>query len=630
MQGGRREEDKRSVVDREKRVSALSEMLPLLVTIAAGLLCYGLFYNRGLGLSVIGYSIAPAERVMRGEVPYRDFLFNYTPGILWVNALLMKAFGVTLMATRIGLFGFRLITLITVFFVAKRLTTGWAALVPVGLTLAWLGHQQIFNVYPDQYLVFFALAGLICLLNFDETGRDWWLLLCGLAIGMVFIFKYNVGVLLFGSGAFAIFARELMTTRTIRGAANKAVVYLIGFAAVGGALAGYLAYNRAFGAMISHFLHHAAEYSESRSVTLPSARTVLPAALASLAAIVVGLVVLRKAARLFATYLIAVLGIGAIILLMPGKAELLNESAIASVAYFPPLIFAVGALLAIRQLKRGGGGAAEWWHDNGAITITGLFAIAVYLEVFPRADFYHLVRVLPPVFLFFFALLFRGLPSLKEHLMMLISSPNRVALLTVAPPLVFLLLAGVQDTWVPEFDAGFHLRDNRELALERGRGIFVEPKQAEMTEGLVQLIQANSSQDDYIFTFAQRGSAFYFLAARRNPIRFLWWRSVGISGEEREAVMAMIANRRAKLIIVQDVAANKEIQDFIGDNYDHLGTVTDIAVYALKKSLGAQHPGAQPTGTQAQQTSQPAFPHNPRAGKDACPPRCCVPRAHRG
>jgi hypothetical protein len=592
MPGVRPEEDQRSEVLGRRR-AALIDAVPLLVTFAAGLICYGLFYNRGLGLSVIGYSIAPAERVMQGEVPYRDFLFNYTPGILWVNALLMKAFGATLMATRIGLLAFKLITLVTLFQAARRLTSGWAALVPVALTLAWLGHQQIFNVYPDQYLVLFALAGLSCMLNYDETGRARWLLLCGLAVGVAFGFKYNVGVLLFGSGALAIVARELMMTRRIKSAANKVGVYLIGFAIVAGALAGYLAYNHALGAMISHFLHHAAEYSETRSVTLPPARVVLPAALALLAAIIVGLVMLRRAARFFGAYVIAVLGIGSIVLLAPGKAALLNESAIAAVAYFPPLIFLAAWAVAIRQLKNNQRSAASWWRDNGAITITGLFAIAVYLEVFPRADFYHLVRVLPPVFLFFCALLVRCLPAFREHLRTHVASPNRVALLTVSTPLIFLLLAGVQDTWAPEFDSGFRFRDNRELTLERGRGIFVEEQQAELTEGLVQLIQANSSRDDYIFSFAQRGSGLYFLAARRNPTRFLWWRSVGISPEEREAVMTMIGNRRAKLIVVQDVAANKEIQDFIGDNYDHIGTVADIAVYGLRKPLGAQGLGAQ-------------------------------------
>ena len=582
MPGVRPQEDQPSEVHKRRRTPALSDVTPLLVTFIAGLICYGLFYNRGLGLSVIGYSIAPAERVMQGEVPYRDFLFNYTPGILWVNALLMKAFGATLMATRIGLLAFKLITLITLFQVARRLTSGWAALVPVTLTLAWLGHQQIFNVYPDQYLVLFALAGLTCMLNYDETGRARWLLLCGLAIGVVFVFKYNVGVLLFGSGTLAIVARELMMNRDVKGAAHRVGLYLIGFAVVAGALAAYLAYNHAFGAMINHFLHHAAEYSETRSVTLPPARIVFPAALASLLATIVGLGLLRTAARFFEAYVIAVIGIGSIILLALDKAALINESAIASVAYFPPLIFAAASALAIRQLKKKGRDAAGWWRDNGAMAITGLFAVAVYLEVFPRADFYHLVRVLPPVFLFLFALLVRCTPALREYLRTRVPSPNRVALLTAATPLVFLLFGGVKDTWAPEFDSGLRFRDNRELNIERGRGIFVEEKQAELTEGLVQLIQANSSKDDYIFSFAQRGSALYFLAARRNPTRFLWWRSVGISAEEREAVMTMIAARRAKLIVVQDVAATQEIQDFIGDNYDQIGAVADIAVYGLR------------------------------------------------
>jgi hypothetical protein len=217
-------------------------------------------------------------------------------------------------------------------------------------------------------------------------------------------------------------------------------------------------------------------------------------------------------------------------------------------------------------------------RDNA---ITGLFAVES-TEVFPRADFHHLVRVLPPVFLFFFALLVRCLPSLTERLRANVASPYRVALLVVATPLMFLLFAGVQDTWAPEFDSRFRFRDHRELNIDRGRGIFVEEKQAELTEGLVQLIQANSAEDDYIFSFAQRGSALYFLAARRNPTRFLWWRSVGISAEERQSAMAMIANRRAKLIVVQDVSSTQEIQDFIGDNYDQIGVVADIAVYGQK------------------------------------------------
>ena len=581
MVGVRIEEEERPAV--LNRRASMSDAAPWVLTLTAGVICYGLFFNRGLGLSVIGYSIAPAERVMQGEVPYRDFLFNYTPGVLWVNALLMKALGATLMTTRIGLLAFKLVTLLVLFGLARRLTSGRAALVPVALTLAWLGHQQIFNVYPDQYLLLFALAGLGCMLNYDETDKVRWLLLCGLATGGVFVFKYNVGVLLLGSGALAIVLRESMITRRISGAAKRVAVYVIGFAAAAAVLIAYLVYNHAFDAMITHFLHHAAEYSETRSTTLPPAGLVLPAALASLAAIMTGVIVRLQAAQFFQAYLIAVIAIGSVIILAPARAAGLGESAIAAVAYFPPLVFAAALGLGIWQLAKTERNSSSWWRDNGATTIVGLFAFAVYLEVFPRADFYHLVRVLPPVFLFFFALLVRGWPLLKRHLAGSISSPDRAALLVVSAPLVFLLLAGVQDSWAPQLDSGLHFIDNRELTIERARGIFVEERQAELTEGLVGLIENNSSPEDYIFSFAQRGSALYFLAARRNPTRFLWWRSVGISGEEREAVMTMIRNRRPKLIVIQDVAANKETQDFIGENYDHIGTVVDIAVYGLRK-----------------------------------------------
>lgn len=576
-------------VDREHEASpstgksAIKQIAPLVVTLIAGLFCYGLFFNRGLGLSVIGYSIAPAERVMQGEVPYRDFLFNYTPGILWVNALLMKLFGATLMTTRIGLLAFKLITLIVLLYLARRLTNRWIATVVVALTLAWPGHQQIFNVYPDQYLVLFALAALLCMLNYDRTSRARWLLLCGLAIGAVFLFKYNVGVLLLASGSTAVVLRELTTPRRASGVLKPLAILLVGFAALAAALVGYLAYEHAFVPMVSHFLHHAAEYSETRSVTLPPPSLVLPSALASLAASIAGLIIARSAPRVLKAYVIGVLVIGAIILLAPQGSTGLTDSAIAAVAYFPPLIFAVALALGVGHFRRVGRDPAEWWRDNGAVMITGLFAIAVYLEVFPRADFYHLVRVLPPVFLFFIAFLTRSLPALQLRLGG--TSQTRVSVLILAAPVVFLLLAGIRDAWAPQFDSSLHLGDNRELTIERGRGIFVEEKQAELTEGLVRLVQDNSSPDEYIFSFAQRGSALYFLAARKNPTRFLWWRSVGISAEEREAVRTMISNRRAKLIIVQDVAANREIQDFISSNYDHIGTVADIAVYGLREPV---------------------------------------------
>src|SRR5687767_9718411 len=92
-----------------RQQSALMGLLPLALTLVAGLVCYGLFYHRSAWLSVIGYSISPAERVLQGEVPYRDFLYNYTPGILWLNASLMRLFGTNLLTIHAGLLVFKLL-----------------------------------------------------------------------------------------------------------------------------------------------------------------------------------------------------------------------------------------------------------------------------------------------------------------------------------------------------------------------------------------------------------------------------------------------------------------------------------------------------------------------------------------
>src|SRR6185503_3139618 len=495
---------------------AREKMLPPLIAGSAGLICYSLFVNRGLDLSVIGYSVAPAERVLAGEVPYRDFVFNYTPGVLFVNALLMKTFGVTLMVTRLGLLAFKLVTLMALFYIARRLTSGWAALIPVALPLCWLGHRQIFNVYPDQYLILFALLGLVSMLNFTRSANVWWAALSGMAIGIALIFKQNVGLYLFAVGAFAMALNYVMSSddavfrnRRRRELITGLLAFLIGFGTITGSLVVYLAYNNALGAMINHFLHHALEYSEARSVGLPPLSSIAIASLGLIIGLAGGLIILWKAPGSFPLYLACMLVLVSLGLLFPGRAYRLKESAIASVAYFPPVFFAAAFGLAFWQLRKRIANPIErqkWWARNGNISIVGLFAMAEYLEVFPRADHYHIVRVLPPVMLFLYLVVARSLPHVKGYFQKRLPSSDRAAILVSSAPFLLLAIIGVLDTWRPQFDSRLHLRDRTELSMERGRGILVETRQAELAQRLVEMAEHNSSADDFIFSFSRRGS----------------------------------------------------------------------------------------------------------------------------
>ncbi|HEY9231085.1 MAG TPA: hypothetical protein VIS78_03040, partial [Blastocatellia bacterium] len=392
----------------------------------------------------------------------------------------------------------------------------------------------------------------------------------------------------------------------ISGLLKRAAIYLIGFSAVVAAMAIYLYSQHALGAMVEHFLHHAAAYSESRAIGLPSPKQLWPLAAGLIVAAIVAVMLVRRAPRLLAVFITFAILLTAALILWPGRAYVFKQAATVAVAYLPPALFALVVVAALwpglRAFRSTSKGLAlrerlkairqtvankfqtrvtrdDWWRRNGAPLTVMLYALGVYLEMFPRADYYHLVRVLPPVFLLLLVVLMRARPVITEGLLPRLTPPSRAAWLIVSAPILLLVVTGWQATWRPQFDGRLRFVNRHELNVERGRGIFVGQQQATLVDGLVKLIQDNSAADEPIFSFSQRASALYFLAARRNPTRFLWWRSVGISRAERDSVMQMISERQPKLVVVQEIAATEKTREFIGQYYRRLGAVADLAVY---------------------------------------------------
>lgn len=575
--------------DRDAKQSPTT-LIQVTLTILAGAAVYGLFFNRGVWLSVIAYSIAPAERVLHGEVPYRDFLFNYTPGILWLNALLMKFFGVGLMPVHIGLLLFKVLTLVTLSFLSGKLIRGWLSLAPVALTLSWLGHRYIFNVHPTQYSMLFVLLGLVFMLKYEEAGSKRWLFLCGLAIGAVFVFKYNVGLALLGLGSGALLLREWIKSnsndspaRAVSMPVRRLMIMLTGFGVIAAAMLVHLASKGALIPMIAHFLHHAADYSEERAVGLPSIRLALPCLVASAVAVGAAIVLARKAPALAGVFVIAVVALGATIILIPGRGLLFKDSASAAVAYLPPALFSVIAIWLIWSAKssfRSRELLKEWWSRNGSLIVVLVFALGAYSEVYPRADYYHLVRVLPPVFLLG-AMTAHRIASEFASRLGAASRSTQAAWLCSAAPLIVLAAVGIDATWRPQFEGGFNLIDRTPIAVDRAEGVRTNPRDAEMIEEMTRLITSNSAEGDSMFSFARRGGGFYFLANRKNPTKLLWWDSVGIGDEDRGEPPRMMAEGRLKLVLIPDNLSEQGVFRRILDaDYHSIGRIAGIEVYS--------------------------------------------------
>src|SRR4030095_3676606 len=97
-----------------------------------------------------------------------------------------------------------------------------------------------------------------------------------------------------------------------------------------------------------------------------------------------------------------VLAVGATLLLIPGRLSAVKDSATATISYIPflllILVFATFAW-GFKNDRPSAERRSTWWLRSGPILMVALFALGAYSEVYPRADYAHLVRTLPPIFL---------------------------------------------------------------------------------------------------------------------------------------------------------------------------------------------------------------------------------------
>lgn len=62
---------------------------------------YLLFVNRGIVLGDEGYSIHIGERLLRGEIPYKDFFLQYPPGFFYLLSITYSLFGASILSGKL-------------------------------------------------------------------------------------------------------------------------------------------------------------------------------------------------------------------------------------------------------------------------------------------------------------------------------------------------------------------------------------------------------------------------------------------------------------------------------------------------------------------------------------------------
>ncbi len=173
---------------------------------AGALAYYALFVHYGVNLDDEGTLLAQIYRTAQGELPYRDFHMGYTPGGHYYHAWLMRLFGPSVVPLRWSLAVCNALVSALLFAIGRRVMPTSFALLPAAaypaLMQVFPGDFASFNIpYPSWYVVLFGVAGFWMLLCYIESNHLGWIAAAGLATGICFAFKPNVGLFqLAGSG----------------------------------------------------------------------------------------------------------------------------------------------------------------------------------------------------------------------------------------------------------------------------------------------------------------------------------------------------------------------------------------------------------------------------------------------
>lgn len=124
-----------------------------------------------------------AERVLRGELPHRDFAELYTGLLTFLNAGVFAVFGENILMLRIPLFVLFLAFVACFFLIALRLTSPTWAFFATLAAITW--SVPVYPApMPSWYLLYLTTFGMYAVIRYFETQRYRWLVVGGIAGGI--------------------------------------------------------------------------------------------------------------------------------------------------------------------------------------------------------------------------------------------------------------------------------------------------------------------------------------------------------------------------------------------------------------------------------------------------------------
>jgi len=557
-------------VSRAERLKAMLIALAVLVITAS---LFGWLFNRESVLNYsIGYNLYGAERVLDGQTPYRDFHTLYPPATIYLNAAIFKLFGITLYNALLGVFVFKVLTAFALYLCGEKIMPRSWAVVAALCSLIWLRPNGPFKAVPMHYGALFLALALLFLLNSLREQKSRWLLVAGLSLGILTLFKHNIGgYALIGTLFVVLIDNGQGAFKVVEWGRNykRALLVVAGLAVPVAPVLIYFATRDALLPMTRTLLFGPGEFLVSRLASAPRPLVAI-IFISWIALCAIAIYKLRSSyASAIAIAAISVLSISVFIL---GA----DQTEIDKLIFYAPVIIILAGMLTIIISRKAG------VADRSALAFVTVFAWAAFMESFPRFAREQAVAAMPFVILLLFYLIYVYKPRLRK----LSLKPVLAWSALIVLPLAIFLMGGrlFYNTY---FDGGLRIKSASELAFERGRGVYFPQSEAEEINQVVGYIRDNTPPDGYFFPQSYVGSSFLFLADRDNPSGAQFWGGVGVSDDERASTLAALDEKRVDLIITseKDLAAEKygPMRDYIAGGFEPAKKYGDVLILRRKE-----------------------------------------------
>jgi 4-amino-4-deoxy-L-arabinose transferase-like glycosyltransferase len=147
-----------------------------------------------------GIVLEGAQRVLRGEVPYRDFFSFYTPGSYYLVAFLFRVFGDSLAVARTSVAVAGATCSVVTYLLARRVCTRGSSLFAAALaTIAGFAYR--FLVLHNWYSTVLACLAIYSAVRLLESRKPVWAFATGFLMSLTVLFEQSKGAgLILGLG----------------------------------------------------------------------------------------------------------------------------------------------------------------------------------------------------------------------------------------------------------------------------------------------------------------------------------------------------------------------------------------------------------------------------------------------